>query len=239
MTDEEVIQKLEDSTVSANLHQLRSILHHNGGVRYLQPYLPHYDAPLDAATFRHAVPLSCYDDYVDYINQMADAKVGKMYEVVVTTYGGFYYYSLGDLVRIVGFHNSSPLVEFVMRAPKSHSEILTEKDLIFAVENFQPALRTAMGLEIDKVKESSLTLQSCCSSLESSLGALYKVQRDKGHLGPLMIFIIKPGAFDRLSDIAIKNGTPASQYKPPKIIRNREIAGLLESLAVVTVSLDG
>lgn len=209
------------------------------------------------------------NDLNEKTEDISSVEVGKMYEVIVTTYRGFYRYHLGDIVKVVGFHNSSPLVEYVMRAPKTHFEILTEKDLILAVENFQVALRTAMGIEIvefasfldielnpkqlklfvevqggsiivqDKVKESLVTFQRCSSCLESGLGALYKVERDKGQLLPLLIFILKPGAFDRLSELAIKNGTPASQYKPPKIIRNREIVELLESLAFGTVPLDG
>ena len=76
--DEEILKKLEDSTKDATrgqLEALRSILEHQskgGGVRYLRPYLQGYDAPVDANTFRQAVPLSSYEDYVDHINQMAD-----------------------------------------------------------------------------------------------------------------------------------------------------------------------
>ncbi|TKY62494.1 indole-3-acetic acid-amido synthetase GH3.6 [Spatholobus suberectus] len=196
-------------------------------------------------------------------------EVGKMYEVVVTTYRGFYRYRLGDIVRVVGFHNSSPQVEYVMRAPKTPAEIVTEKDLISAVENFQLALRGAMRIEIvefasfldqesrpkqlkvfvevqeesnfleDKLEESAKIIRSCISPLESGLGAMYKVQKDKGQLGNLLIFILRPGAFDQLLELAIKNGTSASQYKPPKIIRNHEVVKLLEKLAYVIVSLDG
>ena len=59
-------------------------------------------------------------------------------------------------------------------------------------------------------KESVRVLRSCISSLESGLGAIYKVQKDKGQLRSLRIFIIRPGAFDQLSELAIKNGTSAS-----------------------------
>ncbi|WJX84138.1 hypothetical protein P8452_66744 [Trifolium repens] len=209
------------------------------------------------------------DDVVEQTVDLTGVEVGKMYEVVVTTYRGFYRYKLGDIVKVVGFHNSSPQVEFVMRAPKSSAEILTEKDLFTAVENFQLALRGAMGIDsieivefasfLDQestpkqlkifieveVKEESKFLEervklfkSCISFLENGLGALYKVQRDKGHLGNLMISILRDGAFDQLSDLAIKNGTSASQYKPPKIIRNHEVVNFLEKLAFVTVSMD-
>ncbi|KAL5158827.1 Phosphate transporter PHO1 10 [Glycine soja] len=59
-------------------------------------------------------------------------------------------------------------------------------------------------------KESVRVLRSCISSLESGLGAIYKVQKDKGQLRSLRIFIIRPGAFDQLSELAIKNGTSAT-----------------------------
>jgi auxin responsive GH3 family protein len=209
------------------------------------------------------------DAVVEQTVDLTGVEVGKMYEVVVTTYRGFYRYKLGDIVKVVGFHNSSPQVEFVMRAPKSSAEILTEKDLFSAVENFQLALRGAMGIDSIEIVEFSSFLdqestpkqlkifievefkeeskfleqrvklfKSCISSLESGLGALYKVQRDKGHLGNLMISILRHGAFDQLSDLAIKNGTSASQYKPPKIIRNHEVVNFLEKLAFVIVSTD-
>ncbi|CAL5193594.1 unnamed protein product [Lathyrus oleraceus] len=198
---------------------------------------------------------------------LCSVEVGKMYEVVVTTYRGFYRYKLGDIVRVVGFYNSAPQVEFVMRAPKSSAEIITEKDLILAVEKFQLALREAMGKDsieivefasfLDQepmwkqlkvfieVQEESEFLEewvkvfkSCISCLESGFGALYKVQKEKGHLGKLKIMILRHGAFDKLLDLAIKNGTSASQYKPPKIIRNNEVVKLLDKLASVTISVD-
>ncbi|KAK7285414.1 hypothetical protein RJT34_20184 [Clitoria ternatea] len=331
MTDEEVMQKLEEVTKNAQQHQLetlRSILHHNGSVRYLQSF----KGSVDVNTYTSVVPLSTYEDYVEYINQMADGnrdpllsvdpllgffyssgttssnmkpklipwfdsslykattfiviqtnqallqvamrkaviktlggpqpelanrirlicegknwggivyrlwpnihyvrcvstgsvqqyyqklkyyagdvpilggdyfsseccaalnldimqppettrytilpitayfeflpfntnedndvskeavalssvQVGNMYEVVVTTYNGLYRYKMGDIVRVVGFYNSSPQVEFVMKAPKSPGEILTEKDLISGVKNFQQVLKGVMRIDIVK-----------------------------------------------------------------------------------------
>ncbi|KAG8486824.1 hypothetical protein CXB51_020322 [Gossypium anomalum] len=192
-------------------------------------------------------------------------EVGKMYEVVVTTYRGFYRYRLGDIVRVVGFYNSSPLLEFVMRAPKTSYEIVTEGDLMAAMENFQLVLRNTMGMAIeileftssvdfgsspkrlkifievkdcdmilqDKLQESNL--RKCCSALEDSLGSIYKVQRNKGEISPLSLSVLKCGSFDRLLKLAIENGTPVSQYKPPKIIRNPSIVDVLEENVIVTI----
>ncbi|XP_021279494.1 probable indole-3-acetic acid-amido synthetase GH3.6 [Herrania umbratica] len=200
---------------------------------------------------------------------ISGVEVGKMYEVVVTTYRGFYRYRLGDIVRVVDFYNSSPLLEFVMRAPKTSYEIVSEGDLMAAMESFQPLLRSIMGMEVeiveftsfldfdlspkrlkifvevkdcdmfsqDKLQESILLLRKCCFALEDSLGSIYKVQRDKGEMHPLSLSILKCGSFDRLLQGAIKNGA-ASQYKPPKIIRNCDIVNVMEGYVLVTVCLE-
>ncbi|GMI76070.1 hypothetical protein like AT1G48660 [Hibiscus trionum] len=78
MTDDALLKQIDESTKAFSRHQddtLRSILQHQCGVHYLQRYLPDigdHSLTIDAATFRRSVPLFCYDDYVDYINQLAD-----------------------------------------------------------------------------------------------------------------------------------------------------------------------
>lgn len=49
------------------------------------------------------------------IVDISSLEVGKMNEVVVSTYRGFYRYRLGYIVRVVGFHNSSPVDDFLLR----------------------------------------------------------------------------------------------------------------------------
>lgn len=199
----------------------------------------------------------------------SDVEVGKTYEVVVTTYRGFYRYRLGDIVRVVGFHNSSPEVEFVMRAPNNAYEVITEKDLMSAMESFQLVMSNAVAVEIaefasfldmesspkqlkiflevkegcvllqeEKLQESVESLERCFSSLEKSLGGLYKVQRDRSEIGPLLVYIVKPGSFDRIFQMAVENGAQACQYKPPKIIRNSKVISAMESSALLTMCLD-
>ncbi|KAE8679617.1 methyl-CpG-binding domain-containing protein 4-like isoform 1 [Hibiscus syriacus] len=195
-------------------------------------------------------------------------EVGKMYEVVVTTYRGFYRYRLGDIVRVVGFYNTSPLLEFVMRAPKTSFEIVTEGDLMAAMESFQLVIRNTMGLAIEIVDFTSSIdfdcspkrlkifieaqdcdtilqeklrgsdLRKCCSAVEDGLGSIYKVQRNNGEISPLSLSILNCGSFDRLLKLAIENGTPASQYKSPKIIRNPSIVDVLEEYVLVNITLD-
>ncbi|XP_010279228.1 PREDICTED: probable indole-3-acetic acid-amido synthetase GH3.6 [Nelumbo nucifera] len=197
---------------------------------------------------------------------ISGVEIGKMYEVVVTTYRGLYRFRLGDIVRVLGFHNLSPELEYVMRAPKAAGEVFTERDLMSAMERLQVMLRDEAMVEVteftsysdmeskpnrvtifvevmdgcfflqnDKVEESTLVLRKCCSSVEECLGGLYNVQRRRGDLGPLVLSIVKPGSFDRLIQVAMENGASASQYKPPKIIRNSEIVNLMEASVIMTV----
>ncbi|KAJ4823991.1 hypothetical protein Tsubulata_039248 [Turnera subulata] len=189
----------------------------------------------------------------------------KLYELVVTTHNGLCRYRLGDIVRVVGFHNSSPIIEFVMRGPKSVCEV-TETDLMSAMESFQLELRNQMGLEIveyssfletdtspkqlkvfieiaklmflqeEKLHESVEALKRYCLSLENGLGAAYKGRRYNGDMAPVLVSVVKPGSFDMILQMAIGNGAPASQNKPPKIIRSREIVSFLEVSSLVTIS---
>ncbi|THG04480.1 hypothetical protein TEA_022652 [Camellia sinensis var. sinensis] len=226
------------------------------------------------------LPTAAYFEFLPFdINKMSareeetvdltGVEMGKMYEVVVTTYRGLYRYRLGDIVKVVGFYNSSPQVEFVMRAPKTPSEILTEGDLMSAMKSFQQVLRNeamtevtefagfldlelnpkqlkvfvevtegSIFLQLEKLNESVLVLRGCCSYLEDGFGAIYKLMRQRGEVGPMLLYIVKPGSFDKILQVAIENGAPASQYKPPKIIRNHKIVDLMEDCAVVTVCLD-
>lgn len=80
--------------------------------------------------------------------ELSSVRVGEFYELIVTTYRGFYRYRLGDIVKVVGHYNSSPQVEFVMRAPKTSGDIVTERDLMSAMGLFRVAVRDVMSAEV-------------------------------------------------------------------------------------------
>ncbi|KNA16177.1 hypothetical protein SOVF_091500 [Spinacia oleracea] len=196
----------------------------------------------------------------------SEVEVGKMYEVVVTTYRGLYRYRLGDIVKVVGFYNSSLELEFVMRAPKNANEVLTERDLFRAVENLELAggsllhgqivefsafmdldsatKRVKIFLEFsdgcmllskEKKDELILVLESCQSTIEDGLGAMYNLKRGNGEIGTLVLSVVQSGTFDLLLHKAVENGAPASQYKPPKIIRKQEMCSFMDANSALTV----
>ena len=49
--------------------------------------------------------------------------VGKEYELVVTNLSGFYRYCMGDVVRVVGYHNECPMLVFSHRKNQRRSPL--------------------------------------------------------------------------------------------------------------------
>ncbi|OMO92466.1 GH3 auxin-responsive promoter [Corchorus olitorius] len=47
--------------------------------------------------------------------ELVDVKLGQCYEVVVTTFTGLYRYRVGDILKVTGFHNTTPQFGFVER----------------------------------------------------------------------------------------------------------------------------
>ncbi|PIN26074.1 hypothetical protein CDL12_01179 [Handroanthus impetiginosus] len=195
---------------------------------------------------------------------LSSLEIGKTYELVVTTYRGFYRLRLGDIVKVVGFHQTSPEVEFVMRAPKSSAEIITEKDLISAMKSLDELAAEIVEfasffdlesepkqlkifvevkdeltfLQNDEFTVSVDALRKCCYVLEDFLGGIYQVMKARGELGPLLVSIVRSGSFHWLLEEAVRNGAPAGQYKPPKIIRNRKVVDFLVTSAVLSLEVN-
>lgn len=46
---------------------------------------------------------------------MGEVEVGKDYELVITNFSGLYRYKIQDVVRVTGYHNKTPKVEFLYR----------------------------------------------------------------------------------------------------------------------------
>lgn len=199
---------------------------------------------------------------------IAGVEAGKTYELVATTFRGLYRYKVGDVVKIAGFHHSSPRLQFVTRAPppQEHGEVLTERDVMAAMDTFQLMLkdggeviefaafiidgdggrrrrrRATIAVEVSNGSKlldherSAAFLRRCIAPLEGCLGGAYRLSRATGDVAPLEVAVVRPGTFDRLAEAAIRGGAPANQYKPPKIVRHRHLVDVLQSSVVCSSS---
>uniref|UniRef100_A0A0D9V629 Uncharacterized protein n=1 Tax=Leersia perrieri TaxID=77586 RepID=A0A0D9V629_9ORYZ len=76
--------------------------------------------------------------------ELADAEVGKEYELVITTYAGLCRYRVGDILQVTGFHNAAPQFRFVRRKNvllSIDSDKTDEAELQAAVERASALLR--------------------------------------------------------------------------------------------------
>ncbi|KAJ6821948.1 jasmonic acid-amido synthetase JAR1-like [Iris pallida] len=172
---------------------------------------------------------------------LTEVKVGEEYEVVITTFAGLYRYRLGDVVKVAGFHNSAPKLQFVCRRNVLLSINIdknTEKDLQLAVEEAAKHL-AAEKLEVNdfsshadmstdpghyvifwelsgEAKEE--VLSSCCNSLDLAFIAGYSGQRKAGAIGPLELRIVRKGTFQKILDHYLSLGAAVSQFKTPRCV---------------------
>src|SRR5207245_10708093 len=76
---------------------------------------------------------------------------GGTYHIVLTTPGGLYRYDINDVVRVTGFYNQTPLIEFI-RKGRDVSNITGEKlhvnQIIQAMEHAQ----SAAGLTVQRYR---------------------------------------------------------------------------------------
>ncbi|KAI3905672.1 hypothetical protein MKW92_048759 [Papaver armeniacum] len=193
---------------------------------------------------------------------LADVKLGREYEVVITNYAGLYRYKVGDILRVAGFKNNAPQFNFVCRKNAVLSidhDKTTEVELQNAVRNAFDQLTSKLNVSVVEYTSfadtstnpghyviywelqcsntnASITLpvfEKCCLIIEESLGAEYRSLRvNNKYIGPLELKIVETGTFDKLMKYAINQGTSVNQYKTPRSVKLGPILELLNSQVI-------
>ncbi|ERM96679.1 hypothetical protein AMTRI_Chr12g235730 [Amborella trichopoda] len=212
-------------------------------------FLPHDQPPTES-------------ERVDLVD-MVDVKVGREYELVITTYAGLYRYKVGDILRVSGFHNNAPQFHFVRRKNcllSIDSDKTDEADLQKAVEAAGVVLRREHGARIAEYTSyadtktipghyvifwellgggesmpGSEVMEKCCLEMEEKMNAVYRQNRAESRsVGPLEIRVVKSGTFEELMDYAISRGASINQYKVPRCVSFAPILELLDSRVVAS-----
>lgn len=189
---------------------------------------------------------------VEYMNEKApitktlnELKVGGEYEIVTTNFSGLYRYRIGDVVKVVGYYNNSPTIEFLYRKNQllnMVSEKTTEDHALKALNNTFLQFKLNMTdyttiadnsvspgkyiffLEIkEKLNETELhLLQNTLDKELCKANGSYKRHRLNGELGRLNIKVVTEGTFYNFKNILINDGTSKSQIKIPRVIMNEK-----------------
>lgn len=180
-----------------------------------------------------------FDDMVT----MDKLEVGKTYEIIFTNFSGFYRYRMRDAVKVTGYHNQLPIVEFQYRidhiihltGEKTTEKALrfaaesTEKELGYQMEEFSAygdedavPLRYNYLMEIHDVPE-GLKVNQIVETLEKYLrqgNPLYAMKRDKEILDQLNLRFLQPETYLLYREFKIMKGASSAQVKPPRILMN-------------------
>lgn len=164
-----------------------------------------------------------------------EVEKGKEYYIILTTPGGLYRYNIDDVIRVVGFHNNTPLVEFVQKGQNVCSvtgEKLYEEQVVRAVDKavkknklpvkhftacLQPGETYCYSFLVEfgeyvqpyKKKEflKDIDLELCDINCE------YESKRKSQRLCHPELKVVKSGEFDKLRSEKVKKGTPDGQFK--------------------------
>jgi hypothetical protein len=170
---------------------------------------------------------------------------GRNYFIVLTTAGGLYRYNISDLVRCVGYHGSTPLIEFLNKGAHYSSlagEKLSEHQVIAAVQAAQRtagcALRSYLLLPCWSeppyysllVEEDDLhgpgAEARLAAAVEEELrrqNQEYANRQETRRLGPVRIVRIRRGSWSDFQKRRLaKSGGAVEQYKQPHLIPDLE-----------------
>ncbi|XP_059318210.1 jasmonoyl--L-amino acid synthetase JAR4 [Lycium ferocissimum] len=189
---------------------------------------------------------------------LTEVKLDEEYEIVVTNFAGLYRYRLGDVVKIKGFHNDTPELQFICRRNLLlciNIDKNTEKDLQIAVE---AAAQLLLNEKLEVVDFSSYVnasadpghyvifwelngeaseeiLKECCNCLDKSfVDAGYVSSRKVNAIGALELRIVKRGTFHKILDHFVGLGAAVSQFKTPRCVgpTNLSVLQILSSNVV-------
>ncbi|MED6160714.1 Jasmonoyl--L-amino acid synthetase jar6 [Stylosanthes scabra] len=173
---------------------------------------------------------------------LTQVKIGEEYEIVITTPAGLYRYRLGDVVKVMGFYNSTPQLKFIRRSNlllTINIDKNTEKDLQLAVEEASKLLAEEKLEVVDYTsyvdvskdpghyviiweisgEASEEVLGECCNCLDKSfVDAGYTSSRKVNGIGALELRVVRRGTFQKILEHYIGLGSAVSQFKTPRCV---------------------
>lgn len=202
----------------------------------------HDSVLIPESMFYEFLPLGSKKDYSKIVT-MDKLEVGKDYEIITTNLSGFYRYRMRDIIRCIGKHNETPIIEFLYRldqclsltGEKINEENLrdaayeTEHELGFDLIDFSAyadsdssPMRYVFLMEIEDLPK-GLTREIIQERLnehfcDTDPVLAYKIK--KGLIGKTELHFLQPETYLLYKELMIARGIPSAQVKPPRILRD-------------------
>jgi hypothetical protein len=203
---------------------------------------------LDITThYYEFIPETEADSHKPTVLGAHELKEGGRYFILLTTNYGLYRYHIYDLVRVTGFHNSTPLIEFLSKGSSISSiagEKLSEYQVAHATADALRELDTAVsayslapcwddelpyyGLFVERGDMSEEAANALADRLDVRLREAnieYASKRDTRRLGTVRPEWVKAGFWQEWDRERLQRGggTP-EQYKHPCLIADPQFA---------------
>ena len=172
-----------------------------------------------------------------------EVKAGKLYRILMSNYSGFYRYDIGDVVEVLGFYNTAPLLVFryrnggllssttekttefhatqVMKALQQEFSIPLEDFCITLSENEFPAhylvnIELARGYTLSNPQVFLVSFDLKLKEINTYYGF-----RRRDQVPPPRLRILAPGSFAIVRQRQLLRGIPDYQLKFPHISEDR------------------
>jgi hypothetical protein len=167
---------------------------------------------------------------------------GRNYYILLTTSYGLYRYHIHDLVRVTGFFNRTPLLEFLSKGAQfanvtgeklseyqvtaAMAEVLRELDLSLTAYSLAPCwddARPYYGLFVEAGdladRDAALRLARLLDGRLREANVEYAGKRDSERLGPVRLELLPAGTWREWDRQRLaRTGGAAEQYKHPCLI---------------------
>ena len=212
---------------------------------------PHY-CLLPGMSFLEFIPEEHLEEAQPRVLLPEELVRGAAYEVVLTTPNGMYRYRLGDVVRVVGHYQQSPVVEVLYRRG-TLLNMIGEKTSEHATRHALEQVLHAAGLhladysvvertetlpgsygffvELHDTREAPVEAERLGTALDAALcqaNPFYAQMRGGGKLGPPVFEPVRPGSFQALREVLVRRGGSSTQVKIPRVVRDAELKVLLQ-----------
>jgi hypothetical protein len=187
---------------------------------------------------------------------------GRAYFILLTTAYGLYRYNISDVVRCTGFHNATPLVEFLSKGAHfanltgekvseyhvtgAMADVLRELDLTLTAYSVAPCWDDELPYYSLFVERGDLTgpeqAARLASALERRLAEVnveYASKRESRRLGPMRLALLPANTWQQWDRQRLaRTGGALEQYKHPCLINDpqfRDSVPVEEEIAPVRV----
>lgn len=176
-----------------------------------------------------------------------ELEVGGEYLIIVTTPGGLYRYNIDDVIKVNGYFNKTPLIEFVQKGCNAVSitgEKVYESHVVAAMEralerekmaalSFCALVSPPLSGEVPRYmflaefedNVSADDKKRLIISIDKELrleNSEYDDLRKQKLLEHPSLAVVKAGEFERYRRERIKNGAHDTQFKMPKLVLSGE-----------------